>query len=46
VCIANLSPRAIDLPEHEEILLSSTALEVAGDGAARLPTDSTAWLRT
>lgn len=46
VCIANLSPRAIDLPEHEEILLSSTALEVAGDGAARLPSDSTAWLRT
>ncbi len=41
VCIANLGGRPIDLPEHDEVLLSST--EVA-DG--RLATDSAAWLRT
>lgn len=41
VCIANLSGRLIDLPEHDEVLLSSTETT---DG--RLGTDSAAWLRT
>jgi alpha-glucosidase len=40
VCIANLSGRPIDLPEHHEVLLGSTETT---DG--RLSTDSAAWLR-
>lgn len=39
VCVTNLSDRPIDLPEHEEFLLSSADL-VAG----QLPPDATAWL--
>ena len=39
-CVANLSPHPVDLPEGE-VLLVSSPLE---DG--RLPTDTTAWLRT
>jgi alpha-glucosidase len=39
--VTNISGDDIDLPEHSGILLSSSPL-VAG----RLPTDSTAWLRT
>jgi len=41
VCVSNLSPAAVDLPEHEEIALASGPLD--GD---RLPPDTTAWLRT
>ena len=46
VTVTNLGRRAIDLPEHEEILLSSTPLDRTGNGTARLAPDSTAWLRT
>jgi alpha-glucosidase len=41
VSVTNLSSRPIDLPPHEELLLTSTEL-VGG----RLAPDSTAWLRT
>jgi alpha-glucosidase len=40
-CQVNLSGEPVDLPAHEEILLSSSALV---DG--RLPTDCAVWLRT
>ncbi|WP_206535726.1 glycoside hydrolase family 13 protein [Microbacterium sp. 4R-513] len=40
VCVVNTGDSAIDLPAHEEVLLSSSALD---DGA--LPGDSAAWLR-
>ncbi|CAN5618274.1 glycoside hydrolase family 13 protein [soil metagenome] len=39
VCVTNLSNRPVDLPEHEEILLSSTEL-----AAGRPAPDSTVWL--
>jgi alpha-glucosidase len=41
VCVANLSTVTVDLPDHEEVWLSSGPLD--GD---RLPADTTAWLRT
>ncbi|TFV98513.1 glycoside hydrolase family 13 protein [Leifsonia flava] len=40
LCVTNLSATAVELPEHDSILLASTPL----DGGL-LPTDSTAWLR-
>jgi alpha-glucosidase len=40
LCVTNLSATAVELPEHDSILLTSTPL----DGGL-LPTDSTAWLR-
>ena len=43
VNVTNLSGRPIDLPEHEDLLLSST--ELVGP-TGRLAPDSTAWLRT
>jgi alpha-glucosidase len=43
VNVTNLSGHPIDLPEHEEILLSST--ELVGP-TGQLAQDSTAWLRT
>jgi alpha-glucosidase len=42
VSVTNLSDGPIDLPEHEDLLLSSTELTVSG----QLAPDSTAWLRT
>jgi alpha-glucosidase len=41
VCVTNLSRASVELPTHEELLLSSAPLE-----NGLLPTDSTAWLRT
>jgi alpha-glucosidase len=40
-CVVNLSQDRVDLPPYAELLLTSNSLE---DG--RLPTDTTAWLRT
>jgi alpha-glucosidase len=40
-CVVNLSDTNVELPEHESVVLSSSPL---ADG--KLPTDSTAWLRT
>ena len=40
VCVTNLTPEPVDLPPHEEVVLTSTPLD---DG--RLPSDSTAWIR-
>jgi alpha-glucosidase len=39
-CVVNLSTVAVDLPAHEEVLLTSIPLE-----GGRLPTDAAAWLR-
>ncbi|WP_406048422.1 glycoside hydrolase family 13 protein [Kribbella sp. NBC_00889] len=39
-CVTNLTAAPVDLPPHEEVLLTSTPLD-----AGRLPTDSTAWIR-
>lgn len=41
VSITNLSDKAVDLPTYTKLLISSTPLE-----NGKLPTDSTAWLRT
>ncbi|WP_127795074.1 glycoside hydrolase family 13 protein [Agromyces sp. LHK192] len=41
VCVVNLGAEPIELPEHHHILLASSPLD-----GGRLPTDSTAWLRT
>ncbi|MRG59675.1 DUF3459 domain-containing protein [Agromyces sp. CFH 90414] len=41
VCVVNLGAEPVDLPAHHHILLASSPLE-----GGRLPTDSTAWLRT
>jgi alpha-glucosidase len=41
VCVVNLTDSAVDLPVHDQLLLSSEPL---ADG--RLTPDSTAWLRT
>ncbi|KRV47830.1 alpha-glucosidase [Wenjunlia vitaminophila] len=38
-CVVNLSPRAVELPSHHEVLLTSGPLE---DG--RLPSDTAVWL--
>jgi alpha-glucosidase len=40
VCILNLSSEAVELPEHEALLLASDPLE-----GGRLPSDAAAWLR-
>jgi len=40
-CVVNLADRAVHLPDHDELLLSSAPLD---DGL--LPTDAAAWLRT
>jgi alpha-glucosidase len=39
-CVTNLSTDPVDLPPHEELLISSIPLD---DG--RLPSDATAWIR-
>jgi alpha-glucosidase len=41
VSVTNLSDSAVDLPTYTKLLISSTPLE-----NGKLPTDSTAWLRT
>ena len=41
VCLANLSGAPVELPSHQEILLSSGPLD---DG--KLPVDQAVWLRT
>jgi alpha-glucosidase len=46
VSVTNLSERPIVLPEHHEVLLSSSELVDALAGAGKLAPDSTAWLRT
>ncbi|MFJ8871636.1 alpha-amylase family glycosyl hydrolase [Streptomyces sp. NPDC102473] len=40
VCVVNLSGRAIELPDHEELLLASSPLHSDG----RLPGDAAVWL--
>jgi alpha-glucosidase len=40
VCILNLSSEAVELPEHQALLLASDPLE-----GGRLPSDAAAWLR-
>ena len=39
-CIVNLTPNPIDLPPHNELLLTSTPLD-----NTQLPSDTTAWIR-
>ncbi|MCU1440681.1 MAG: alpha-glucosidase [Rhodoglobus sp.] len=46
VSVTNLADRPIVLPEHHEVLLSSSELVDAPSGDGRLAPDSTAWLRT
>jgi alpha-glucosidase len=46
VNVTNLSGRAIALPAHDDILLSSAPLEHGASDVGLLPPDSSVWLRT
>lgn len=39
-CVTNLTDGSVDLPAHDEVLLSSIPLD-----SGRLPGDTTAWIR-
>ncbi len=45
VSLTNFADHPIDLPEHHTVLLSSSELSVADNGAVQLAPDSTVWLQ-